>query len=120
MVVVPSQKPLLAKTVINELYISELGINSEPSMIPIGATLKMPFPNPFNSFIHLNVENILESGLSINIFDINGRNISNIPIVSNTSSFHTIWNAESYPSGLYFLRISNSSNSQLKKILYIK
>ena len=120
-VVVPSQKPLLAKTVINELYVSELGINSEPSMIPVGAMLKMPFPNPFNSFIHLNVENILESGLSINIFDINGRNISNIPIiVSNTSSFHTTWNAESHPSGLYFLRISNSSNSQLKKILYIK
>ena len=55
-----------------------------------------------------------------NIFDINGRNISNIPIVSNTSSFHTTWNAESHPAGLYFLRVSNSSNSQLKKILYIK
>ncbi len=44
-------------------------------MIPIGAILKMPFQIHLIRFIHLNVENILEIGLSINIFDINGRNI---------------------------------------------
>ena len=120
LIVVPSQRPSSGKTVINEIYINALAINSEPFRTFKGATLKMPFPNPFNSFINLNVENIFESGLSINIFDLNGRSVSSIPIASNTSSFHTIWNAESHPSGLYFLRISNSSNRQLKKILYIK
>ena len=120
LIVVPSQRPSLEKTVINEIFINALAINSEPFMTFKGPRLKMPFPNPFNSFINLNVENIFESGLSINIFDLNGRSVSSIPIASNTSSFHTIWNAESHPSGLYFLRISNSSNRQLKKILYIK
>ena len=85
-----------------------------------GATLKMPFPNPFNSFVHLNVENVLEDGLNINIYDINGKTVSSIPIISNSSNFHTVWNAESHPSGLYFLSIDNSINAQFKKILYLK
>ena len=120
MVVVPTQKPSLSRTVINELYISELSLDTEGLIVPRGATLSMPFPNPFNSFIHLNVENVLEVGLNIDIYDINGKTVSSIPIVSNSSNFHTIWNAESHPSGLYFLSISNSANSQFKKILYLK
>ena len=120
MVVVPSQKPSLAKTVINEIYIVELSVNNEASIVPKGATLKMPFPNPFNSFVHLNVENVLENGLSIDIYDINGKTVSSIPIISNSSNFHTVWNAESHPSGLYFLSIGNSINTQFKKILYLK
>ena len=120
MVVVPTQKPSLSRTVINELYISELSLNTEGLIVPKGATLSMPFPNPFNSFIHLNVENVLEVGLNIDIYDINGKTVSRIPIVSNSSNFHTIWNAESHPSGLYFLSVSNSANPQFKKILYLK
>ena len=120
MVVVPSQKPSSSKTVINEIYISELSVNNETSIVPKGATLKMPFPNPFNSFVHLNVENVLEDGLNINIYDINGKTISSIPIISNSSNFHTVWNAASHPSGLYFLSIDNSINAQFKKILYLK
>jgi len=120
MVVAPSQKPSLAKTVINELYIGELSLNTESLIVPKSANLKMPFPNPFNSFVHLNVENVLENGLSIDIYDINGKTVASIPIISNSSNFHTVWNAESHPSGLYFLSIDNSINTQFKKILYLK
>ena len=120
MVVAPSQKPSLAKTVINELYIDELSLNTESLIVPKSANLKMPFPNPFNSFVHLNVENVLENGLSIDIYDINGKTVASIPIISNSSNFHTVWNAESHPSGLYFLSIDNSINTQFKKILYLK
>lgn len=69
-------------------------------------TLVQNYPNPFNgstSFFYRLAE---RSHISITIYDILGRQITNIQNNFMESGEHTVtWNAENFPSGVYMYRL---------------
>ncbi|MBC8196472.1 MAG: T9SS type A sorting domain-containing protein [Candidatus Marinimicrobia bacterium] len=67
--------------------------------------------------------------MSLQVFDINGRLITTLIDGQIETGFHTIeWNAEGYPSGLYFVKLdagdpSSSSEhgfTQNQKLILLK
>ncbi len=68
------------------------------------------FPNPAKDVLNISAS---ESGLTIQLFDINARLISEIISDQNTTQL----NVSNYPAGLYYLRCQNKSTSISRKII---
>ncbi len=96
------------------------------------------YPNPFNSTVTISlVCHSCESGnpgdmVAVEIFDINGRNIANLPVGANLvfaqpqgdhkdRPYETVWTPdESISSGVYLIRVGFGSKSVTKKVMYLK
>ena len=92
---------------------------------------KKVFPNPFNSTVKIQFEipslNFYKN-ISLKIYDINGKLVHSFK--DETTEFklglnQNIWNADGYPSGVYFICLSsegidNSNNSLMNKVIFMK
>jgi hypothetical protein len=85
-------------------------------------------PNPFADVLHiqLSISNTTQD-ITIQIFDVSGRLMKEFLSFPNTNRnhIHLIWNGidmynRKVPSGTYFLKIQQGSNSYSKKILRVK
>ncbi|RKZ29592.1 hypothetical protein DRQ36_08170 [bacterium] len=72
--------------------IEDANTGSKPEALSISA-----YPNPFNSAVRITVGAIRESPLQIEIFDINGRMVADIPLTESESAKLSSMNA----SGAY-------------------
>ena len=89
--------------------------------IPEKFNLSNPYPNPFNPFTHLEIENPNFEVLELKIYNIKGQviqMISNNNLLNENSIY--IWNANENPSGIYFFELSSSNRSIIKKSVFIK
>ena len=78
------------------------------------------YPNPFNpeTNIHFFAKN---KTVSILIYNINGNIVESVISNFNTSGYHNFkWNANQYPSGVYFLKLISKNSTQTKKIMFMK
>jgi hypothetical protein len=69
------------------------------------------YPNPFNSITSLTISNA--DNAEISIFDITGRLITTL----YTENGKAVWDAASFPSGLYFARVNGKTIESIKLIL---
>ncbi|WP_394758658.1 T9SS type A sorting domain-containing protein, partial [Flavobacterium sp.] len=65
----------------------------------------MVFPNPTTSFVNLKIENYDFQDLTYQLFDINGREISNQKITNTETKIPL----ENLSSAIYFLKVSENS-----------
>jgi hypothetical protein len=65
------------------------------------------FPNPFENHFTIHFEG--QSGFSINVFDLNGKNIK----TENTSTEELDIDLAGFPSGIYFYKIASDGNRNL-------
>ena len=79
------------------------------------------YPNPFNSMTKIKYSVSENAQLSIFIYDINGNIVSEL-INQNQSvgAYNIIWNAEGYPSGVYFVKLDAGEFTQKQKLMLIK
>lgn len=98
---------------------STVGINE--LFIPVTYSLKQNYPNPFNPLTNINFNIGRESFVSIKIYDVTGKEIASL-INENKQpgSYEAVWNAENYPSGVYFYRLTAEEFSEEKKMVLIK
>ena len=86
-------------------------------------TLNKVFPNPFNPYISIDFSLDHYDFISIDIVNINGALVDRL-INENIASgdYITYWDASSFSTGIYFVRIiSNQTKTiYLKKIIYLK
>ncbi len=97
-------------------------ISNEPEPpLPAEYTLLRNYPNPFNPVTTIEFRLLRQSDICIDIYNINGAFIENLYNGNRDAGIHTIqWNASSYPSGIYFVKL-NSGNLQLtNKLLLLK
>jgi len=89
--------------------------------LPGQFSLSAPYPNPFNSTVTI-AYTIPESGkVSIVIFDVLGRRVTEIyPGMQYTGKQSVVWDGEQFASGVYFVRLEYQGNSQIRKILLLK
>jgi len=79
------------------------------------------FPNPFNSFTTIRIFSEEEQAVTIQTFDLFGRELERENGISIQQGFTDLqWDGNDYPSSIYFLKISSSSSFYYKKLILLK
>jgi len=115
----PVHKPSLEKNITHSLSIGTLAIKNN-RFFPANFHLYDPYPNPFNSTVKIKLTNESSDLSRLDIYNINGSIIDQIDISSKAGTFEVSWNAQNFPSGIYFIKLSNNGFNQTKKIIYLK
>lgn len=92
----------------------------KPAPVPELLSLSV-WPNPFNSSVSIeyNLPNI--GSVTLSIWDILGRQMETLVQETQTPGFHrAFWNADGHASGPYFIRLENTNNQTIQKILLIR
>ena len=84
-------------------------------------TLYQNFPNPFNPSTTISYYISEPSIVSIKIYDVLGNLISTLMDENKTSGNYKVeWNAESEPSGIYYVQLSVDGKLSTKKMVLLK
>lgn len=79
------------------------------------------YPNPFNPNTTIAFTLSQQSNVKITIYNVAGQLLETLLDRQIQKGFHTVvFNAEDYPSGLYFYKIMSKNYSQTKRMLLIK
>ncbi|MCW8850567.1 MAG: T9SS type A sorting domain-containing protein, partial [Melioribacteraceae bacterium] len=96
---------------INSTYVVSIN-QTEDGIIPKNFSLMQNFPNPFNPSTNINFEVPEKSRIKISVYDILGRKVDDLIKDEFSPGRHnTNWNAASFSSGIYFIRLSAESVS---------
>ena len=117
--ITPQHKPSLSKSVSYPLFIGQLNIDQDPSLIADKISL-LAYPNPFNSTINIRISNVKEIGEVIEIYNVSGKLVETINLNNNVKDQEIKWEAQGLPSGVYFIRLVSDYEKQFKKVLYLK
>ncbi len=92
-----------------------------PPNLPTKFDLLPAYPNPFNGSIKFRLRIPLQSKVSIDIYDINGRHVTQVFDSKLEQGTHTIsWQPEELASGMYIYRAAAGRRFKMGKILYLK
>jgi hypothetical protein len=84
-------------------------------------SLSQNYPNPFNPKTTIVFSIPKYTLVTLKIFDVLGREVSSlINQEMNSGSYKIDWNAENYPSGIYFYKIATLDFSKTMKMMLIK
>jgi hypothetical protein len=107
--------------VINQNYL--IGINKIENEVPKYYSLYQNYPNPFNPSTKIKFDISTNSKLDVKlvVYDALGREVS---VLVNeqlkTGTYEVDWNALSYPSGVYFYKLTAGEFTQTRKMVLIK
>ncbi|MFC1651311.1 IPT/TIG domain-containing protein, partial [Candidatus Latescibacterota bacterium] len=89
--------------------------------IPKQFNLSQNFPNPFNAITTINFSIPNECYVNLKILNIMGEEVETlIDKKLSANNYSIIWDASSFPSGLYFYHIKTDSNVNTKKMSLVK
>ena len=101
-------------------------LSLDENLIPAEFALHQNYPNPFNPVTQIKYD-LAEDGLvTINIFDVLGRNIRTLLNVNQSAGYHSIrWDAtndygEAVSAGMYFYLIQAGEFKQTRKMVLLK
>ena len=79
------------------------------------------YPNPFNPSTKISFS-IPEFELtSITAYDITGRQLETLTNeIIGVGNYYLSWNASSYPSGVYLIKMDSGEFSQIQKVVLVK
>ena len=98
-----------------------LSIDKPVEILPIKYSLEYPYPNPFNPTTSISFSIPKHSQTSIKVFDIKGNLISTLLNESMNVGHHQIeWNANGFPSGVYFVKLDADEFTQTQKMMLVK
>ncbi|MFL3004879.1 MAG: lamin tail domain-containing protein [Candidatus Neomarinimicrobiota bacterium] len=103
-------------------YSFEGSLGSEyQSITPDQFIVHSLFPNPFNSFTTIRIFSEEEQAVTIQTFDLFGRELERENNIFIQPGFTELqWEGKDYPSSIYFLKISSSSSFYHKKLILLK
>jgi photosystem II stability/assembly factor-like uncharacterized protein len=100
---------------------STTSVHELRKIVPQRWELSQNYPNPFNPTTNILFSIPSQSFVTLKVYDLLGREVTTI--VSEqllAGSYRRQWNAEGFPSGIYFYRLQSASLSETKKLLVIK
>lgn len=98
-----------------------VGINQISGEVPIDFSISQNYPNPFNPVTKIKFSIPISSFVNITIFNVTGSEIETIvnsDLIAGT--YEADWNAENYPSGVYYYKLTAGNFSQTKKMVLMK
>ena len=103
--------------------VSTNGITSvaEESPVPTVFALAQNYPNPFNPSTEIQYSVPVSGLVMLKVYDILGQEVATLRNEETPAGTHTVtWNASSFPSGLYFVRMNAGKFSDVRKVLLLK
>ncbi len=98
-----------------------VGIHNISSETPSSFELYQNYPNPFNPSTVIRFDLLNSSDVSLKIYDITGKEVGELFSGKlNSGRYEYVWNAEGFPSGMYFGKLSSNGKSSHIKMLYMK
>lgn len=89
--------------------------------VPKTFELSQNFPNPFNAQTTIKYSLPEASHVTINVYDLLGRNVATIVNEQKQPGYHqTVWNSHSVSSGIFFYKIQAGDFTEKKKMLLLK
>jgi hypothetical protein len=100
---------------------TNLSIDEEPAIAPETFTLNQNYPNPFNPVTTIQFSLPIDIGISINVYNMQGRFVETLVDKKMLAGYHSIiWNANSYSSGIYFMKMQAGSQIHTQKLMLVK
>ena len=97
------------------------GVKSNAPTVVEGFRLLQNFPNPFNPSTNISFHIPSKSYVSLQIFDILGREVTKLVCGEMESGDHSVtWNASAMSTGKYFYRLQSGDFVETKKLVLIK
>ena len=91
------------------------------SPIPVTMRLEQNYPNPFNPSTTIEISLPARGMVTLTVYDILGREVETILEQRMDAGTYAIqWNANSLPTGIYFIRLVSGDFSQIRKALLLK
>lgn len=89
--------------------------------VPTHFTMSQNYPNPFNAMTRIDFGLTSPNHIMLSIFDMNGREISEISSGQLNAGYHSIeFNAEHIESGVYIYRLKAGDRVEFKKMILLK
>ncbi len=111
--------PPIADTVFVRAW--QVSADPIPGGIPTEFSIANTYPNPFNSTLSIQYDVPTPAHVSLSVYDLTGRQVATLVNGVQPSGSHTTsWQADSFPSGLYFLNLRSGSHSESRKIVLLK
>ena len=109
---------------INDYIVSDSfasSINSKISLIPNSFKINSVYPNPFNPKTTIGLS-IPDAGyLEVVIFNILGQEVETLASQNfEAGKYDFTWNANSFSSGIYFVKAHLNNDSKIQKIMLVK
>jgi hypothetical protein len=85
--------------------------------------LNQNYPNPFNPVTNISftIPEEFKGLTNIKIYDISGREVTNLLNANMSAGEHSIqWDASRFASGIYFYRLQAGTFTDIKKMMLIK
>jgi len=100
------------------LLVGKLEING---VLPVEFGIQSTYPNPFNGMVRLNY-GLDKTGLvKLKVYDITGRHIANLVRNDRPAGKHkVVWDANQFPSGLYFVRLECAGQVASTKLMLVR
>jgi len=99
----------------------ELEINRNNQITPSDFKIDSIFPNPFNPVANIRLLINVRSMVTLDIFNIRGRKIETlVDNVMEKGSHNIQWDGSNSSSGLYFVKMSQNNNFDIKKLILVK
>ena len=95
-------------------------VNDNPET-PANFSLYQNHPNPFNARTCIEYVLSASSSVSLEIYDIAGRRLQVLQSGYQEAGVHlVVWNADSWPSGIYLYKLKAGEASETRKCLLVK
>ena len=103
----------------NQLYmVSSL---TEAIPLPEAFSLDRAYPNPFNPTTTLSFAIPIDSEVFLSVYNLQGREVSTLIDANMDAGYHSVvWNADSYSSGVYFVKMVAGEFVNTQKLMLIK
>ncbi len=100
---------------------SPIGIKPIGTSVPEAYNLSQNFPNPFNPSTNITFDLPKNTAVKLVVYNIIGEQsavLFNGEL--NAGSYNADWDASSFPSGVYFYKLSTDDFSQTKRMILVK
>ena len=96
-------------------------VDDQDVALPISALLLDSYPNPFNAIATVEYQLPFASNVYLSVFNTDGRLIGTLINSYQNAGEHQIeFNADSFPTGTYILRLEAGSQTQTMKLMLLK
>ncbi len=96
-------------------------INQNSNTIPEKYFLSQNYPNPFNPTTKIRFQVPVNSFVTLVVYDVLGKNVQSLVNEHlQQGNYDFNWNAENFPSGIYYYKLTSESFSETKKMILLK
>lgn len=97
------------------------GVEDFGNELPKTFSLSQNYPNPFNPLTIINYQLTVGNFVSLNIYNIEGKEVTRLVNQHQPpGEYQVTWNADGFPSGVYFCKLQAGRFSEVKKMVLMK